>query len=293
MVKYTRMMNMCREWGLTLKNLIRLGDYSKENILEIFSIADDLQNGCYSNFLDRRTVVMFFPAASIRTRVTFEKGVYLLGGKTVIFPPETLDKKEEIKDVIGYLNHWADVVVVRHKNINILDKMSQSSNVPIINAMTDINHPCEIISDLYSLSKIRKDFLKDNYLFVGNKGNIGMAWREAAEVLDLSLSQCCPKGHEISGIVHYSDINLAVKNKDIICTDSIPKELLEEFKEFQITKEIMNQGNKGALLNPCPPFYRGEEVSKDVIDSSYFVGYEFKKYLLEIQQAILIFSMTH
>ncbi|MGM0641267.1 MAG: peptide transporter, partial [Thermotogota bacterium] len=92
-----------------MKNTIRLTDYKKEEIFEIFKIADELKTtGKYKNFLKGKTVVMFFPNNSIRTRISFEKGVYLLGGQTILFPPETLDKKEEIKDVVGYLNNWAD-----------------------------------------------------------------------------------------------------------------------------------------------------------------------------------------
>jgi ornithine carbamoyltransferase len=277
---------------VNMKSLIRLNDFCKKDILEIFKIADDIQKGWYSNFLCKRTVVAFFPNSSIRTRVTFEKGVFLLSGQMILFPPETLDKKEEIKDVIGYLNNWADVILVRHKDIHLLDQMRYYSTVPIINAMTDNNHPCEIISDLYALSKIRSNFLQDKYLFFGTRGNIGYAWREAAEVLDISLSQCCPTGYEIEGIRTDADIHKAIVGKDIIITDSLPRELLDKCKDNQITKEIMDKANEGAVINPCPPFYRGEEVSQDVIDSNYFVGYHFKKYLLEIQQAIIIFSMT-
>lgn len=87
------------------------------------------------------------------------------------------------------------------------------------------------------------------------------------------------------------DINEAIVNKDIVCTDSLPKEVLEDFKGYQITKALMDKANNGAVLNPFPPFYRGEEVSEDAINSKYFVGYEFKKYLLEIQQAIIINSL--
>lgn len=276
-----------------MKSLIRLSDYSKGDIFKIFEIADDLQKGLYRDFLKEKSVVMFFPSSSIRTRVTFEKGIYLLGGQTIIFPPETLDKKEEIKDVLGYLNNWADVIVVRHKNIELLEKMSVYSDAPIINAMTSVNHPCEMLSDMYSLSKIRNNFMKDKYLFCGKKCNIGLAWKEAADVMGLDFSQCCPVGYEIEDIPVYSDIKKAVAGKDIVCTDSLPKEVAEDFRDYTITKEIMEFANIGAVLNPCPPFYRGEEVSSDVIDSTYFPGYEFKKNLLEIQQAIIIYSLTN
>ncbi len=238
-----------------------------------------------------KTVVMFFLETSIRTRVTFEKGVNLLGGHTILFPPETLDKKEEIKDVIGYLNNWADAIIVRHSNIELLERMAKYSNAPVINAMTDVNHPCEVLSDLYALSKLRDDCLADKYLFCGRKCNIGLAWRELADVMKLDFSQYCPKGYEMENVNVYDDIRSAIIGKDIICTDSLPKELLPDFTDYQITLDLMMNANKGALLNPCPPFFRGEDVSASVVDSGFFVGYEFKRHLLEVQQAILIYCM--
>ncbi|MDD6215808.1 MAG: peptide transporter [Roseburia sp.] len=275
-----------------MKHLIRLTDLNVDTVYKIFEIADELPQGKYKDALKEKTVVMFFPNTSIRTRVTFEKGIYLLGGQSILFPSETLDKKEDLKDVCGYLNNWADIVIVRHKDIHVLEKMADYLQVPLLNAMTDVNHPCEMLSDLYALSKRRKDFTKDNFLFVGEKGNIGLAWKEASEVMGFSLEQCCAKGYEIEELVTYQNIYDAVKGKDIICTDSIPQNELEEFKDCQVTKKAMDRANDGALLNPCPPFYRGEEVSKDAIESDYFVGYEFKKCLLEVQQAAILYSIS-
>ena len=232
---------------------------------------------------------MFFPTSSIRTRVTFEKGIYLLGGQTILFPPEMLDKKEDIRDIIGYLNNWADIVVARHNNIELLEMIAKYSKAPVINAMTSVNHPCEVLSDLYSLSKLRSDYLSDKYLFCGRKGNIGLAWKEIADVMHLDFSQCCPRGYEMENVTVDYDIRSAFWGKDIICTDSLPKDILSDFSDYRVTKEIMEIANKGALLNPCPPFFRGEEVSSDVVNSQYFVGYEFKRYLLEVQQAVMIY----
>lgn len=274
-----------------MSSLLRLNDLVKEELFEIFRIADDIPYGKYKDFLEKKTTVMFFPSTSIRTRVTFEKGIYLLGGQTINFPTETLDKKEEIQDVIGYLNNWTDLIIVRHKDISVIENIKKYSKVPVINAMTDVNHPCEIISDLYSLSKIRHNFLEDHYLFCGIKGNIGLAWKEASELLGLTLSQCCPKGYEIENIEYSDDLTSIITNKDVICTDSLPNNVLHN--AYQVTKGIMEKANQGAILNPCPPFYRGEEVSSEVIESEYFVGYEFKEKLLEIQQAIIIYCLTH
>jgi ornithine carbamoyltransferase len=234
---------------------------------------------------------MFFPNTSIRTRVTFEKGIFLLGGQALLFPTETLDKKEELQDVFGYLNNWADLVIVRHKKIEIIEQIARYSSVPVINAMTDINHPCEILSDLYAFSKIRPNLKDDKFLFCGGNGNIGLAWKEASDVIGFDLEQCCG-GYEIEGLVSHYDIEKAIMGKDIVCTDSLQASMLEDFKKCQVTKRVMDKANKGALLNPCPPFYRGEEVSEDVINSNYFVGYEFKKSLLQVQQAIMIYCLT-
>lgn len=274
-----------------MKSLIRLNDYSKDEVSGIFKLAKKIEQGQFKDILSGKTIILFFPSSSIRTRVTFEKGIYLLGGQAILFPSDSLDKKEEIKDVVGYLNNWADCIIVRHSKISLIEEMAQYSSVPIINAMTSINHPCEILSDLYALSKIREDYLSLKYLFVGACGNIGLAWKEAAELLGFSLEQSCPQGYEMNNITIKYDIEEAIVNKDIILTDPLDKQMLQDFKDYQVTLEIMNKANHQALLNPCPPFFRGEEVSEDVINSEYFVGYDFKKSLISIQQAIIIYSM--
>lgn len=275
-----------------MKNFLRLTDLQVGEIYEIFHIADEINAGKHQDFLKGKSAVLFFPYSSIRTRVTFEKGISLLGGQTILFPSDTLDKKEDLRDVCGYLNQWADVLIVRHKDMQLMEKIAGYSNVPVINGMTDSNHPCEILSDMYSLSKIRDSFVDDKYLFCGKSGNIGLAWKEASEVMGFELSQCCGAGYEMDGIKTYHNIKEAVKGKDIICTDSLPAKVLDDFKECQVTREVMDMANEHAVLNPCPPFYRGEEVSEDVMESEYFVGYEFKKNLLVVQQAVIVWCMT-
>lgn len=275
-----------------MKDTLRLTDYCADDIYEIFRLTDEVRGGAYRDFLKGKCVVMFFPNSSIRTRVSFEKGIYLLGGQTILFPTETLDKKEDLRDVCGYLDNWADLVIARHADIKRLEKLAENLKVPVINAMTDSNHPCEMLSDLYALSKRRTDFTKDKFLFCGKRGNIGLAWKEAAEVMGFSLEQCCGEGYEIDGLPVYHSIEKAVTGKDIVCTDSLPESALAAFKDCQVTSEMMDRANPGAVLNPCPPFYRGEEVSEDVIDSEYFVGYDFKECLIAVQQAVMIYCLT-
>lgn len=274
------------------KSLVFVDDFSKEEIYEIFKLADEFADDVSQvKSLKGKTVVLFFPESSIRTRVTFEKGIQELGGKTILFPPEALDKKEKIQDVIGYLENWVDAAIVRHSDIRIVKSMAEHTRIPVINAMTSENHPCEIITDLYALSKLHKDIEKKKFLFVGAKGNIGNTWKAASELMGFELEQCCPVGYEIDNINFHTNIDEAVIGKDIICTDSIPNKAKEDFKEYQITLQQMEKANQGAILNPCPPFFRGEEVSENVINSDYFVGYGFKKCLITVQQAILCYLL--
>ena len=276
-------------------NFTRVNDLSVEQVLYIFKLADILRNTCSMNPLKGKTFILFFPESSIRTRISFEKGIKELGGTSILFPPETLNKKEAVKDVVGYISNWADGIIVRHSDIKIIDEMCKYSCIPIINAMTKYNHPCEIMSDLYSISKLKPDFLKQNYAFVGAKGNIGQSWLEASKVLGFKLYQASKAGYEFgkeTDTYKFSEsLKETVKLCEVVLTDGIKEELRNEgyISEYQITTEVMELAQKNAILNPCPPFTRGEEVSEAVIDSKYFVGYEFKKNLIYVQQAIILF----
>lgn len=277
-----------------MKHFLHLNDFTKKEIGQIFELADKLKaDKGVCDWLKGKTIVLFFPESSIRSRVSFEKGIKMLGGDTILFPPEALDKKEDIKDVIGYLENWADMVIVRHKDLSLIEYMAKHSKIPIINAMTAVNHPCEILADLYSLSKRYKDYTEKEVLFMGAKGNIGNTWKEASELVGFNFTQTCPRGYEIDGASVCYEIDKALVGKDIICTDSIPSAARDDFKGYQITLERLSYANTDACLNPCPPFFRGEEVSADAIDSKYFVGYEFKKSLVEVQQAIICYLLGY
>ena len=181
-----------------MKHFIHLNDVSKQEFFQIFELADKLKadNG-ESDWLKGKAIVLFFSESSIRTRVSFEKGIKMLGGDTILFPPEALDKKEDIKDVIGYLENWADMVIVRHKDLSLIEYMAEHSYIPIINAMTAVNHPCEILTDLYPFSKKYVDYSEKECLFMGSKGNIGNTWKEASELVGFNFTQCCPRGYKI------------------------------------------------------------------------------------------------
>ena len=153
-------------------NFLSISDFEIEEINEIFNMADAL---CKSSklLLKGKTFVLFFPDSSIRTRLTFEKGIKELGGQCILFPPSTLDKRESLVDVVSYIKNWADGIVVRHPNYDTVCELAKASDIPVINAMTAYNHPCEILSDVYSIGKLRKNYKKLKFTFVGGDGNKG------------------------------------------------------------------------------------------------------------------------
>lgn len=118
------------------KSLVFIDDFSKEEIYEIFKLADKFADDkSRMKPLEGKTVVLFFSESSIRTRVSYEKGIQELGGKTILFPPEALDKKEKMADVVGYLENWVDAIVVRHSDIDVVKSMAKHAKIPVINGI--------------------------------------------------------------------------------------------------------------------------------------------------------------
>lgn len=170
-------------------------------------------------------------------------------------------------------------MIVRHPSIDVLDQLAAA------NAMTDVNHPCEVLSDLYTLSATG-DPLRLRYLFVGADGNISRAWQEAAQAFQLDLVQCCPAGLASPGAVWNGDLRDATSRADVILTDG-PGRHSTQLSPYQVTTEVLSWAPQSVRLMPCPPFVRGREVSAGAIASRSFVGYGFKSALLPVQQAIL------
>lgn len=278
-------------------DLLRISDLNEVQILEIFDLADKLKTKGNQSILKGKTFILFFPESSIRTRISFEKGICDLGGQAILFPPVTLDKREKLEDVIKYMENWSDCVIIRHKDLSKLHELAKYSQIPIINAMTSFNHPCEILSDLYSFSKLRKDYRDLTYTFVGENGNISRSWMEIAKVMNLEFHHVCTLENRIKendgNYKFHVNLDEVLVISDIVLTDPLSSILKtnDYINKYQITLQRMKKTKYNSLLNPCPPFYRNEEVSTDVIDSKYFVGHNFKVNLLSIQQAIIIYCL--
>lgn len=276
-------------------HLLSLADLEELQVLEIFELATWLKSHPSTDTLSGKTFLLFFPDSSIRTRITFEEGIRNLGGRTMLFSPETLDKREHTEDVVRYLENWADGMIIRHPSLQMLKNMAEYSSIPIINAMTSYNHPCEILSDLYAVSEMRGNYRALVYTFVGGNTNIAKSWSEIAKVMNLEFYHVCKSGYELGedtrNYKFHTDLEPVLARSNVVLTDSLPDELrtAQYFKDYQITLDRLALTKEQLILNPCPPFYRGEEVSQEAIKSSHFVGYEFKRNLLYVQQAILLY----
>ncbi|MCD1257634.1 ornithine carbamoyltransferase [Paenibacillus athensensis] len=279
-------------------HLIELKHLTPQQIAELFAWAQRLQLSEAGPLLEGKHFALFFPATSVRTRLTFEQGIRSQGGACTLFPPETLDRAEQLQDTVAYLANWADGIVVRHNDFAVMQEMAAHSPVPVINAMSAHNHPCEILADLYAISQLRADYRELTYTFVGPAGNIARSWADIAQVLGLRFNHVCQAGEELAepsaSYTFRTDLDAALAISDIVLTDSLPQSFLTEdyLSRYQITHDRMKLAKPHALLNPCPPFFRGAEVSEDAVASDYFVGYAFKKPLMYVQQAILFYCLS-
>ncbi len=283
-------------------NLLSLVDLNRGQLESIFDLADELCERKQTDLLKDKLVVLMFPNSSVRTIVSFKRGVQLLGGDTISLTTDVLERREALVDLAGYLDNWVDMVIVRYGAFETVRELSTYAGFPVVNAMTAMNHPCEIIADLYSLRKLRRDYTDLKYVFVGPENNVCNSWINAARLLHLDLTQVCLpeyKSHLISdeddSVKFATDLKESIAQADIILIDSLPDELRckQYYDKYQITSELLATANENALLNPCPPFYRDEEISAELIDSRYFVGYEFKHNLLSVQQAIMAFCFRN
>jgi len=288
-----------------LKNLVSIKQLSKDFIYYLFEQADMMKARYISGEdykpLKGKTIIASFPPSSMRTRVSFETGIYQLGAQPLNLHMKFEDT-ELVEDKLGHLNCWADGLVIRHSNQELVQRIADLAEFPVINGMTKDSHPCEILSDLHAIRELRPDLKSLKFVFVGEGANISNTWFEAAAKLDLNITQVCPEAFEInqelydyakSGskgeILITHDFTEGIKGADIILTDGWPtdSEKLVKFMPYQLNLQNLKLTNTGCLVNPCPPINRAHAVPDEVMNSEYFIGYKMKESLLHMQKAIL------
>jgi ornithine carbamoyltransferase len=295
-------------------HLLRLSDFSKEELFAYIDRALVLKQeaaaGVRHTQLTGKTIAMIFEKASTRTRVSFEGAMYGLGGQVIFLSAKEtqLARSEPLKDTALVMSRYVDGLVVRTYGQEVVQELARYSTIPVINALTDLFHPCQILSDLMTVieKKGRLDNLK--VAWVGDGNNMANSWIQAAARLGFQLVLACPEGYdpqdellkeaeEESGgrIKVVRDPVEAVRDADVINTDvwasmgqeNEQQERVDVFQEFQVDKKLVSHAKPDCIVLHCLPAHRGEEISEEVLEGDQCVAFDQAENKLHIHKAIL------
>jgi ornithine carbamoyltransferase len=298
------------------KDLISVKDLAKTEIEEIFILTDRLKKDKtgLSKALAGKTLALIFQKSSNRTRLSFEVGMYQLGGYSVYLGPDeiNLGVRESIKDAAQTISRYVDGIVLRtFEHRNVLE-MARYASVPVINGLSDFSHPCQALADVYTVREKLKGLQGRTIAYIGDGNNVCNSLLLACSKLGINMNIAAPKGYEPDSSVlsdakriagtQKARINLfnrpqeAAKDADVLYTDvwtSMGQEKESEkrkkvFKEFQLNRRLVNLAKQGALIMHCLPAHRGQEITDEVIDSKYSVVFDQAENRLHVQKAILI-----
>lgn len=290
------------------KDFISIKDLGTKEIDEIFELAKDLKvnRKTHKLFLKDKTLGLIFEKPSNRTRISFEVGMFELGGRTIYLAGDEIElgKRESIKDAARVISRYLDAVVIRTFSHDRLLEFAEHASISVINGLTDLMHPCQALSDLFTI-KEKKGFKDIVISYVGDGNNVVNSLLEGCSKLGIRIKVACPKGYEPDpGILKESaDVvelfytpEEAVKAADIIYTDvwtSMGKEKerkkrLKVFRKFQVNSRLLALAKKDALVMHCLPAHRGEEITDDVLDNKQSIVIDQAENRLHIQKAILV-----
>jgi ornithine carbamoyltransferase len=260
----------------------------------------------HHSLLDR-TLAMIFEKASTRTRVSFEAGMYQLGGSVVNLTTgdSQLGRAEPIEDASRVISRMVDLVMIRTFEQTKIERFAQYSRVPVINGLTNEFHPCQILADVFTFNEHRGSIAGKTVAWIGDGNNMANTWLQAAEILGFTVHISCPSGYEINpqlaGITDTSVYQVfdnpmdACKGADLVTTDvwtSMGFEAENEtrkaaFKRWKVDAAMMAVARPDALFMHCLPAHRGEEVDADVIDGSQSVVWEEAENRMHVQKALM------
>ncbi len=277
--------------------------------------AKEMKDGKYtSNLLAGKVLALIFEKASTRTRVSFEVGIRQLGGQTLFMTPaeSQLGRSEPLKDTARVLSRYVDGLVVRTFEQAKLEELVQFGNIPVVNALTNEGHPCQIMSDMLTMYEHMPNFEDMHMAWIGDGNNMANSFIEAAMLFPFTLHMACPEGFEPDStlldlaIKSGAKIELckdplqAVKNVHFVHTDvwtSMGQEeetakRLKVFSGYCVNKEMMNLAHPQAKFMHCLPAHRGEEVTEDVFESNTSIVFQQAENRLHMQKAILELLFT-
>ena len=294
------------------KNFINFDQYSLETLQSIIDRAISLKkehnSGLINNTLENKTLAMIFDKSSTRTRVSFEAGMIQLGGQSLFLSDRDiqLGRGEPIMDSAIVISSMVDAVMLRLSSHDDITEFAKHSSKPVINALSDDSHPCQILADLMTYQEKYGSIKGKKIAWVGDGCNVCQTYMQAASIFDFELSIATPVGYEphksfiekYQNNISYSNNPLiASEDADIIVTDvwtsmgqeSESKQRELAFKGFQVDKKMMSKAKEDAIFMHCLPAYRGKEVSSDVIDGNKSVVWDEAANRLHVQKALLLF----
>ena len=294
------------------KNFINFDQYSLETLQSIIDRAISLKkehnSGLINNTLENKTLAMVFDKSSTRTRVSFEAGMIQLGGQSLFLSDRDiqLGRGEPIMDSAIVISSMVDAVMLRLSSHDDITEFAKHSSKPVINALSDDSHPCQILADLMTYQEKCGSIKGKKIAWVGDGCNVCQTYMQAASIFDFELSIATPVGYEpqksfiekYQNNISYSNNPLiASEDADIIVTDvwtsmgqeSESKQRELAFKGFQVDKKMMFKAKEDAIFMHCLPAYRGKEVSSDVIDGNKSAVWDEAANRLHVQKALLLF----
>ncbi|MBL7151134.1 MAG: ornithine carbamoyltransferase [Candidatus Omnitrophica bacterium] len=298
------------------KDLISIKDLTPKEIEELFNLTDRLKEdkNKFSRVLAGKTLALIFQKPSNRTRVSFEVGMYQLGGNSIYLSPAeiNLGVRESVRDVAKTLSRYVDAIVIRtfeHKNVL---QLAEHSDKPVINGLSDFSHPCQGLADVYTVRGKLRNIKSKTLAFIGDGNNVCNSLIFACAKTGLNMNIAAPTGYEPdkavleearviaqeqnSSIKFFHNPAEAVKGVDVVYTDVWASMGQEEeaqqrkkiFREFQVNSALMSGAKRGALIMHCLPAHRGDEITDEVIDSPHSVVFDQAENRMHVQKAILI-----
>ncbi len=293
------------------KHFIDFDDYSYQVLQKIIDSAIALKNehksGIVNDSLKNKTLAMIFDKSSTRTRVSFEAGMTQLGGHSLFLSDRDIQigRGEPIIDSAIVVSSMVDAVMLRISSHEDIIEFSKHTSKPVINALSDQSHPCQILSDLMTYQELKGSIRGKKIAWIGDGCNVCQTYMQAAEIFGFELNIATPKGYQPSqrfidnyqsNISYYTDPMDACDGADIVATDvwtsmgkeSEKKQRLNAFKGYQVDQKMMSTAKSDALFMHCLPAHRGEEVSAEVIDGKQSAVWTEAENRLHAQKALLL-----
>ena len=297
------------------RDFIHITDFTTEEILDTLELARELKEKFHKKdkhhiFRDR-SLAMIFAKPSARTRVSFETGFTWMGGHALYLGPNdiSIGKREAVKDIARVFSRYNDIIMARLFEHKHMLELSEHATIPVVNGLTDYNHPCQIMADILTILEHRGNLDEPKIVYVGDGNNIVHSWLKLAERLSLYFVCACPEGFEpdedtvqsaqeagMSEITITHDLKSAVKDADVIYTDvwasmgqkdqADAREKL--FVDFQVNENIMKLTGKDTYFMHCLPAERGREVTDSVMESDYSIVFDQAENRMHAQNAIMV-----